>query len=145
MSLQNLWPRLDRRALAVAVCGIATALALLLDISNYFNFLYLLGSVFVPLTAVFLVDYFLGRGRRAWDTSDRAPARWPMVLPWLAGFAVYQLIYPGGISWWVSAWQWIAARLHFTPADWMSASVGSFVVAALLTVPAAVADRRRSS
>ena len=145
VSLQNLWPRADRRALAVVVCGLATGLALLLDISNYFNFLYLLGSVFVPLTAVFLVDYFLGRGRRGWDTTERAPARWVMVVPWLLGFAAYQLVYPGGISWWVTAWQWIAERLHFTAATWMSASVTSFVVAALATVPMAVADRRRSA
>src|SRR5207302_10180597 len=53
ISLQNVWPRLDRRVLAVVVCAIATLLALVLTISDYFNFLYLLGSVFVPLTAVF--------------------------------------------------------------------------------------------
>jgi putative hydroxymethylpyrimidine transporter CytX len=142
VSLQNRWPRADRRALALVVCGAATGLALVLDISNYFDFLYLLGSVFVPLTAVFLTDYFLGRGRLRWDTTDTARARWVMVVPWALGFAAYQLVYPGGIGWWVSAWHWLAARLHLTPATWMSASVTSFVVAVAFTLPIAAVDRR---
>jgi nucleobase:cation symporter-1, NCS1 family len=143
ISLQNIWPRFDRRMLAIGVCGIATVLALRLSISDYFNFLYLLGSVFVPLTAVFLVDYFFGR-RRHWDIGEAAPARWSTVLPWVLGFAVYQLVYPGGISWWVTGWTWIADRLHFSYQSWMSASVLSFVVAAVVTVPITIASRRRA-
>jgi nucleobase:cation symporter-1, NCS1 family len=65
-----------------------------------------------------------------------------MVLPWLLGFATYQLIYPGGISWWVSGWAWIADRLHFTAQPWMSASVMSFLVAALVTAPLSARARR---
>jgi nucleobase:cation symporter-1, NCS1 family len=143
MSLQNLWPRADRRVLAVLIGAIATALALALDITSYFNFLYLLGSVFVPLTAVFVVDYFLGRRRNhAWDVSIAAPARPLMVLPWVLGFSTYQLVYPGGISWWVDGWGWIADRLHFTVHTWMSASVLSFVVAAVLTLPLSLRTRQ---
>ena len=143
ISLQNVWPRIDCRVLSVAVCGLATALALVLTISDYFNFLYLLGSVFVPLTAVFLVDYFLGR-RMHWDVTDQAPLRWIMALPWLLGFATYQLVYPGGISWWVTGWTWIAKHVHFTYASWMSASVMSFVVAAVVTLPITLASRSRA-
>ena len=143
ISLQNIWPRFDRRMLSVGVCGLATVLALRLTISDYFNFLYLLGSVFVPLTAVFLVDYFLGR-RHRWDVRETAPARWSMVLPWVLGFAMYQLVYPGGISWWVTGWTWIANRLHFSYQSWMSASVLSFVIAAVVALPITLASRRRS-
>ena len=143
ISLQNIWPRFDRRMLAVGVCGVATGLALQLTISDYFNFLYLLGSVFVPLTAVFLVDYFFGR-RNQWDVRETAPARWSTLLPWVLGFATYQLVYPGGISWWVTGWTWIADRLHFSYQSWMSASVLSFVVAAVVTLPITVASRRRT-
>ena len=143
ISLQNIWPRFDRRMLAVGVCAVATVLALRLTISDYFNFLYLLGSVFVPLTAVFLVDYFFGR-RNQWNVGDAAPARWSTLVPWVLGFATYQLVYPGGISWWVTGWTWIADRLHFSYQSWMSASVLSFVVAAVLTVPITVASRRRA-
>src|SRR5881275_2093319 len=61
MSVQNVFPRFDRRILAVVVGGLATVLALALRIEDYANFLALLGSVFVPLTACLLVDYFLRR------------------------------------------------------------------------------------
>src|SRR3954467_10288850 len=62
ISVQNVWPRFDRRVLAVVVGVIATVLALALQISDYVNFLILLGSVFVPMFAVFVVDYFVLRG-----------------------------------------------------------------------------------
>jgi hypothetical protein len=64
-----------------------------------------------------------------------------MVVPWLLGFATYQLVYPGGISWWVGAWVWVADQLHFTVHTWMSASVMSFVVAAVLTLPLSLRSR----
>jgi nucleobase:cation symporter-1, NCS1 family len=143
LSLQNVWPRVDRRLLAIAVGGLATGLALMLNISSYFDFLYLLGSVFVPLTAVLLVDYFLAR-RGRWDVTEEAPARAVMVLPWALGFAAYQLVYPGGISWWASGWHWIARQVHFTAQTWMSASVSAFVVAALVAVPVSLATAGRS-
>jgi putative hydroxymethylpyrimidine transporter CytX len=144
VSLQNVWPRVDRRVFTVVVCGLATLGALALNINNYFNFLSLLASVLVPLTAVFLVDYF-GSRRSEWDVSVTAPARPLMVIPWVLGFAVYQLIEPGGIGWWSRAWTHVDGWLHLTVATWMSASVLSFAVAALATLPAAAAARRRRS
>ena len=46
----------------------------------------------------------------------------------------YQLINPGYISWWVSAWTRVASLIGFTPAGWMSASICSFLVAAVATL-----------
>src|SRR5947209_3167536 len=73
MSVQNVFPRFDRRILAVVVGGLATVLALALRIEDYANFLALLGSVFVPLTACLLVDYFLRR-RGPWYVTEDAPS-----------------------------------------------------------------------
>ena len=56
-----------------------------------------------------------------------------MLLPWAAGFVTYQLINPGYVSWWASAWTSIGHAIGFTPASWMSASILSFAVAAVLT------------
>src|SRR6202042_2034230 len=47
--------QIDRRLFTVAVCGLATVGALALNINNYVDFLLLLASVLVPMTAVFLV------------------------------------------------------------------------------------------
>jgi NCS1 family nucleobase:cation symporter-1 len=89
--------------------------------------------VFVPMSAVLIVDYFVV-SRRRWDLSATARSRWPMLLPWAAGFVTYQLINPGYVSWWVSAWTSAARAIGFTPAGWMSASILSFAVAAVMTL-----------
>jgi putative hydroxymethylpyrimidine transporter CytX len=133
VSTQNLRPLWDRRIIAGLITGLATVLALFLNIADYENFLDLLGSVFVPMFGVLAVDFFLlSRGR--WDLSAQAPARWLMLLPWAAGFVTYQLINPGYISWWVSMWTRLGHLIGFTPASWMSASILSFAVAAAATL-----------
>jgi NCS1 family nucleobase:cation symporter-1 len=134
VSIQNPLPRADRRVLAVGVGFIATVGALLFNIGAYQDFLYLLGSLFVPMFAVFAVRYFILDRGRPWDTSQTAPSRWSLLVPWAVGFVVYQLVNPGSIGWWVRVWTHIQNWLHFTPSSWMSASVISFLVAAVLTL-----------
>jgi purine-cytosine permease-like protein len=141
VSVQNLRPRWDRRVVAAVLGTLATVLTLALDVNDYYNFLVLLGSVFVPLLGVLVVDYF-AISRRRWDLSETAPARWAMLLPWLAGFAAYQLINPGLIGWWA---RWWGDLRWFTPRDWMSASLISFAVAAVATVPVGLLRRRRAA
>ncbi len=131
-STQNLRPLWDRRVLAVTISVVTTVAALTLTIADYENFLILLGSVFVPMSAVLIVDFFL-LSRGGWELSPRARSRWLMLAPWAAGFVTYQLINPGYVSWWASAWSWVAGRIGFTPASWMSASILSFAVAAAVT------------
>jgi purine-cytosine permease-like protein len=138
ISIQNLRPLWDRRVLAGVITTLTTAGALWLNISDYENFLTLLGSVFVPLSAVLIADYFTGRRGDAaaprWDLSAGARTRWIMLLPWAVGFVVYQLINPGYVSWWVTAWSDLAQDIGFTPASWMSASILSFCAAAVVTL-----------
>ncbi|MDQ1648017.1 MAG: nucleobase:cation symporter, family [Frankiaceae bacterium] len=143
VSVQNLRPLADRRVLAVAVGSLATVGALILDVSAFQSFLYLLGSVFVPMFAVFAVDYFLLGGRTRWNTAVDAPNRWLMLLPWVAGFVAYQFVNPGSVSAWASFWTSVAGHVGFTPATWMSASIVSFVVAAVLTALIGLVTRGR--
>jgi putative hydroxymethylpyrimidine transporter CytX len=133
VSLQNFWPRADRRLLALAIGAISTVCALVLDIDDYENFLVLIGSVFVPLLGVFLVDYFL-ISRRRWRLGRDVRTRWAALVPWAVGFVAYQLVNPGSIGWWARAWGHVQSVLHLTTASWMSASLISFVVAALATL-----------
>jgi len=142
VSVQNLRPRWDRRVLALLIGAIATVGALAFSVSDYENFLILIGSLFVPLLGVITVDYYF-LSRRRWDLSEDAPARTAMLLPWLAGFVAYQLINPGYIDWWTRMWGHVQSWLGFTPSSWMSASLISFVVAAVVTVPTGVIARRR--
>lgn len=141
VSTQNLRPLTDRRVLAVAIGALATLGGLALHIGDYQNFLYLIGSVFVPMSAVFIVEYFLLAGHGRWDVSARAPARWLMLIPWLLGFCTYQLINPGGVSWWATAWTHVQSWLGFTPASWMSASLLSFGVGVVATALVGLGQR----
>ncbi len=141
VSLQNLKPLWDRRALATAIAALTTAGALSLDIADYEDFLTLIGSVFVPLSAVLVVDYFIvSKGN--WDLSQRAGARWRSLIPWAAGFVVYQLINPGSVGWWAALWRRADAGAGFTPASWMSASILSFLSAGVLTLLVSLRGRR---
>jgi NCS1 family nucleobase:cation symporter-1 len=133
VSTQNLRPLWDRRVLAAVIAAATTAGALWLNIADYENFLTLIGSVFVPMSAVLIADYFVV-SRRSWNLSAAARSRWPMLLPWAAGFVTYQLINPGYVSWWASAWTTIGRDIGFSPASWMSASILSFCVAGAITL-----------
>lgn len=144
VSTQNLAARLDRRVLAVVVGAVATLLALTFDVAAYEPFLFLLGSVFVPLAGVLVVAYWLVP-RGAWDTSDTAPARPLLLLPWAVGFVAYQLTLPtyfsGTGAGWTSWWAARQADLGISPTNGLSASLVALTVATLLT--AAVTVRRR--
>jgi putative hydroxymethylpyrimidine transporter CytX len=151
VSAQNVSPRLDRRVLAVIVGVVATALAFTVDITGYEPFLFLIGAVFVPLVGVFVVAYFLVP-RGTWDTSETAPARPLLLLPWAAGFIAYQLTLPtffaGTGSGWTVWWGARQADLGIDPLNGWSASLVSLGVAAVLTcvvcLPAIVRGRRRA-
>jgi nucleobase:cation symporter-1, NCS1 family len=142
VSAQNLRPLADRRVLAIVIGAAATAGALWLNIASYENFLTLLGSVFVPLSAVLACDFFLV-SRGSWDLTEHARARPQTLVAWAAGFVAYQLINPGYVGWWVSAWTSVDRFLHFTPSGWMSASILSFLVAGAATLLCAVPARLR--
>jgi putative hydroxymethylpyrimidine transporter CytX len=142
VSTQNLRPQWDRRVVSVVVGLLTTALALLVDVYDYASFLSLIGSVFVPLSGVLVADW-LCRGSAGWDLGPDAPTRWSMLLPWAAGFVVYQLVNPGQVGDWASMWHAVARTVGFTPQPWMSASLLSFLVAAAIAVPLSSTGSRR--
>ena len=143
VSTQNIAPRLDRRVGVVVVGVVSTAIALVVDdYASYESFLFIIGSVFIPLFATFAVDYYLYR-RRAWDTSDDARGRFVMVVPWFAGFVAYQLLNPGLVSWWASFWVARQEDIGFSPPSWASASLVSFIVAAAIAVLTGARGRTR--
>jgi len=134
MSIQNMRPRWDRRVISILIGVLITVLALSVDIYGFAGFLTLIGSVFVPLLAVMVVDYFWAGGHRTWDLTERARRRPLMLLPWVVGFVVYQMTSPGEVAHWSQLWTRLDGAVGFTPDEWMSASVCSFVVAAVATV-----------
>jgi putative hydroxymethylpyrimidine transporter CytX len=145
VSVQNLRPHWDRRAVALAVGLVVTVLAGAVDLYGYADFLSLIGAVFVPMFAVLVVDYFGFDGRTRWDLSAGAAPRWPMFLPWAVGFAAYELISPGQVRGWTAVWQHLATWIHLGPPSWMSASLASFAVAGAVTGLVDAFARRRDT
>jgi nucleobase:cation symporter-1, NCS1 family len=143
VSAQNVVPRVDRRVLALGVGVGATGAALVFDIVAYENFLFLIGSVFVPLFGTFAAAYYVLDRGRPWDVSEDAPARWWFLAPWVAGFVAYQLVNPGTVGWWQRFWLARADDVSFTPPTWMSASLVGLLVSAGLTLVVGAGLRRR--
>jgi putative hydroxymethylpyrimidine transporter CytX len=154
VSSQNVQPRIRQRAAILAVAGAGVALAWWLGrrpdlaVGNYEYFLFLLGSVFVPLFGVFVADYFVLR-RTAGDEQASgsqplrvSPLRWRALVPWAAGFLVYQWSVPTPLSGWQDAMRALFhSFLHLPFPLWNSvagASLPSFGVAfalALVVLP----------
>ncbi len=141
MSVQNLFPNLDRRLVAVVIGVIATLLAGLLDFGQYQSFLFLIGSVFVPLFAVAAVDFFaVSRGH--WDVSAGSRLRLGPVIAWACGFVAYQLVYPGDVPGWSTFWSGVAAAIGFSAPSWLGSSVAAIGVGGLVMLLAGVVGRR---
>ncbi|HEY5116965.1 MAG TPA: cytosine permease [Nakamurella sp.] len=134
VSIQNMAPRWDRRILTSAIGALAIAVALTIDISQYTNFLYLIGAVFIPLSGALIAAWLRTRGV-GWNTATDAPLRPGMLLAWGAGFAAYQLINPAAIPGWSDAWTSAAQWLHTAGHPWLSASLTSFLLAVLIALP----------
>jgi nucleobase:cation symporter-1, NCS1 family len=101
VSIQNLFPRVSQRLLITLVSAAATVLALALNLGNYQDFLYLLGSFFVPLFGVLLADWLLAGAHYTRDHVFEAPAfRVDQLAAWTFGFALYQWLSPVGPAWW---------------------------------------------
>jgi putative hydroxymethylpyrimidine transporter CytX len=147
VSGQNIRPRISQRGAIVAVGAAGVALAWWLGtradlaVGNYEYFLFLLGSVFVPLFGVFVADYFV-LGRRAPRASpgngDGPPFRARALLPWAIGFLVYQWSVPTPLSGWTDAMRTLFhSWLHLPFPLWNSvagASIPSFAAAFLLAL-----------
>jgi len=145
VSLQNIVPRAPQRFLVLLVGVICTALALIVNLVQYENFLLLIGALFVPLFGVLAAHFYLLRGGR-YDVGAlyerdgaywyAAGVNWPLIAAWAIGFLTYNWINPGTVSWWS---EWMAILLGewlSLPAasSWLGASLASFVAAATATV-----------
>ncbi|PVZ09637.1 putative hydroxymethylpyrimidine transporter CytX [Actinomycetospora cinnamomea] len=145
VSVQNLAPRADRRLLCLAIGALITVLALGVTIDDYAVFLAVIGSVFVPLLGVGVGDAVVRRGAAAPDLSRWAPSRPLMVVAWAIGLVTYQLVNPGGAPLWSDAWTAVRDALGIAPPSWLSASLLSFLVAAVVAAGLARVERRARS
>jgi putative hydroxymethylpyrimidine transporter CytX len=142
VSLQNFLPEASQRLLILVVAALSTSIALALDLTQYQQFLLLLGAFFVPLFGVLLADW-LARGRRYTraDIFEGPAVRPGMILAWLVGFALYEwLAQTQGLGFWSD----FLARLH-PPHSGIGASLPSFACAFALALVAGAVERAQDT
>jgi putative hydroxymethylpyrimidine transporter CytX len=142
MSVHNIVPQLDRRIIALIIGVTATLLAGLLNFGQYQSFLFLIGSVFVPLYAVAAVDFFFV-SRQRWDVSDASRLRIAPVIAWAFGFIAYQLVYPGTVPGWADFWTWLDGRIGFLSPGWLGSSVAAIAVSGFVMLVSGLLLRYR--
>ncbi|QZY53992.1 putative hydroxymethylpyrimidine transporter CytX [Crassaminicella profunda] len=82
----NVFPKLEERKVALAMGLIGMVLAILIPIEQYENFLYAIGSVFAPLFAVLMTDYFVFKKK---NIEKNLLVHWGSFVIWAIGVYLY--------------------------------------------------------
>lgn len=87
ISSESVFSKIKGKYAAIAVTIIGTAAAMLFPMDDITNFLYLIGSVFAPMIAVQIADFFLIRRDKSESGFDMRNA-----VIWLIGFVLYRFL-----------------------------------------------------
>jgi putative hydroxymethylpyrimidine transporter CytX len=95
ISAISICSKLRRRPVAIVTCLLALAIAIFAPVESYEEFLYLISSVFAPMCAVQIADYFVVRrwqkpvaNAGAIADSTNTSFNWLNLAVWLLGFAL---------------------------------------------------------
>ena len=80
-------PRIKEKWAAIVVAVIGTILAILFPMADITDFLYLIGSVFAPMIAIQIADYFIMKKA---GTKQAVEVR--NLIIWLIGFIIYRFL-----------------------------------------------------
>ncbi|MBR3542551.1 MAG: putative hydroxymethylpyrimidine transporter CytX [Treponema sp.] len=86
VSSQSVHSKINIKAAAIIVAVLGTVGAILFNMDNITDFLYLIGSVFAPMTAILLADFFVCKNDSSAKKIDAA-----RIVVWILGFALYRL------------------------------------------------------
>lgn len=87
ISSESIIARWNGKHVAVIVTVIGTIAAIVYPMDNITDFLYLIGSVFAPMIAIQIADFFLLK-----RDSSKVRANIPNLLVWIVGFATYRIL-----------------------------------------------------
>ena len=105
ISFVNIWPKTEPWKIITIGGVVMTGIAVIPNLIGYFiNFLVIVGSVFVPLIAIMLVDYFMIRKKNVVpedilveDSSSKYWFKngfnWTAIIVWLVGVVLYNVLY----------------------------------------------------
>lgn len=87
ISFKTIFEKAPEKITAIIVTVIGTLAAVLFPMDNITDFLYLIGSIFAPMIAILLADYFILKS----DFSEKQ-LKVSRILIWLIGFVIYRLL-----------------------------------------------------
>ena len=87
ISSESIVSKLNGKYMAIGVTVIGTIAAIVYPMDNITDFLYLIGSVFAPMIAIKIADFFILKA----DNSAAAVNAANMIV-WLIGFVVYRIL-----------------------------------------------------
>ena len=90
ISANAIHERLEPRVFGIGAALVGTVLAIVAPVGDFEEFLYLIGSIFAPMAALVITDYFLLHR----DVSAKA-VDWRNVVLWACGFILYRF----SLSW----------------------------------------------
>ncbi|MCH1982870.1 putative hydroxymethylpyrimidine transporter CytX [Ruminococcus sp. OA3] len=86
VSAESISRRLKEKPMAIGVAVIGILLAVFTPIQSFEGFLYLIGSVFAPMIAIQIADFFILKRKR-----DDCSADWVNLILWGTGFLGYRM------------------------------------------------------
>ena len=85
VSTVSISKKINEKWAAIIVCIVGTLLAILAPVSQFEGFLYLIGSIFAPMIAILITDYFILK-----KDSSKLHFDWLNLILWLFGFILYR-------------------------------------------------------
>lgn len=87
VSSESIHSKVDGKTAAMVVTAVGTACAMAFPMDDITNFLYLIGSVFAPMIAILLADFFILKKDRHTKTFC-----WGNLAVWAVGFVLYRYL-----------------------------------------------------
>lgn len=87
VSSESIMSKLRGKYVAVIVTVIGTIAAIVYPMDNITNFLYLIGSVFAPMIAIMIADFFILK-----KDKRESMFNWSNLIIWLVGFVLYRML-----------------------------------------------------
>lgn len=87
VSSESIFSKLKGKQVAVVVAILGTIGAILFPMDDITDFLYLIGSVFAPMIAVQIADYFIIKREKPAGEFD-----WVNLVIWVVGFVIYRCL-----------------------------------------------------
>ncbi|MDD3369212.1 MAG: putative hydroxymethylpyrimidine transporter CytX [Lachnospiraceae bacterium] len=87
ISSETIWAKVNGKWAAVVVTVIGTIAAIVYPMDDITNFLYLIGSVFAPMIAVQIADYFILK-----KNTEKRGINGRNLIIWLVGFVLYRYL-----------------------------------------------------